>query len=251
MADYDPARALVAADSDALAHALAVRVAQHAQQDAAVHGEARLLLAGGNTPRLLHHHLLATALPWAQTDIFLGDERLVPPDHADSNFRMIRESLLAPLEAAGTPVRTTHRWRTERGADAAAAQYDALLRAMAGPGDAPRFSCILLGMGADGHTASLFPHTAALLERVRLAVSNAVPQLATTRLTVTFPLLYATQSIYLLVTGREKGRVLHEALTGPHEPDRLPVQALFSQPGFEPILCLDAAAAAELGLAPA
>jgi len=166
----------------------------------------RIALAGGSTPRLLYPRLI-DAVDWQRTDVFFGDERAVPPDDAQSNYRMARETLLAP---AHVPDANVFRWRAESAdLDAAARDYERELRARP---TAPRLDLALLGLGPDGHTASLFPGTAALGVEDRLAVANDVPQLGTRRLTLTYPVFREAGEVFFLVTGRDKHAALADVV---------------------------------------
>ncbi|HKA16627.1 MAG TPA: 6-phosphogluconolactonase, partial [Myxococcota bacterium] len=199
---------------------------------------------GGDTPRRMYERLAAdTAVDWPRVEFFWGDERPVPPDHPDSNFRMTRAALLDPL---GVDPRRIHRIEAERPDLAAAARdYEGELARIAGGspgGPPPRLDLVLLGMGADGHTASLFPYTEALSEARRWVVANDVPQHATRRITVTFPLIERARSVIVLVTGESKAAALAEVLEGALEPERLPAQRLRAYASW----VVDAAAASRL-----
>jgi len=183
-------------------------------------------LSGGSTPRTLYSLLASDAyrdrLPWDNIDFFWGDERHVPPDDPDSNYRMAREAMLSKVPV---PAANIHRVKAEEGdAAAVAAQYELGLRTFfqTPDGQFPRFDLVLLGMGPDGHTASLFPGTAALGERQRLVVANRVEKLDTYRITLTLPVLNNAACVMFLVTGEDKAQVLKEVLEG--EPDRYPSQ---------------------------
>jgi len=185
-----------------------------------------IALAGGDTPRRTYERLAADAsVDWPRVEFFWGDERAVPPDHPDSNFRMADRALLRPL---GIDPRRIHRMAAERDDLAAAARdYEAELAKVCGePGGPPRLDLVLLGMGADGHTASLFPRTSALSESRRWVVANEVPQLATRRLTITFPLIEHARSVIVLVAGESKAPALAQVLQGPPDRERLPSQRL-------------------------
>jgi 6-phosphogluconolactonase len=150
----------------------------------------------------------------------------VPPDHTDSNYRMTREALLdqVPLRS-----RQIHRMEGELEPEVAADRYESELRdsfRLEGA-QSPRFDLIALGMGSDGHTASLFPHTAALHEMTRLVAANRVPQLDTWRITLTWPVINHASSVFFLVAGAEKAAILKEVLTGPRDPERLPSQLIW------------------------
>lgn len=203
-------------------------------------------LAGGSTPRKLYSLLSSdqyrAALDWSKVSFFFGDERNVPPDSPQSNFRMASKSLFEPL--AIDPGRI-HRWRTELASpDAAANDYDGTLRryfADEGRG----LDLVLLGLGPDGHTASLFPQTHALRERERFAVAIWVDKLVDHRLTVTFPVINNAANVLFLVSGAEKAPAVVRVLEGELRPDEFPAQLVIPENGVLYWL-LDAAAAAQL-----
>lgn len=159
-------------------------------------------LAGGRTPAALYRRLAAVPYPWARTDLFFGDERCVPPSHPDSNYRMAAETLLSHVPARAHPM---------PGATCDAAGYEAELRAFFGE-TLPELDLVLLGLGADGHTASLFPGDATLGERERLVVRVDRPDHA--RLTLTLPVLSAARAVLFLVAGGEKAGALTALLAG-------------------------------------
>ena len=176
-----------------------------------------VVLAGGATPRGLYSLLaeerdFRAGVPWEKVHFFFGDERHVPPDHPESNFRMVNEVLLSKVDV---PADHVHRIRGEEAdASKAAGEYEEVLRSFfrSKPGEIPELDFILLGMGADGHTASLFPGTEALKERKRLVAANWVPRLNAYRLTMTLPLLNSARCILFLVTGEEKAETLRKVL---------------------------------------
>jgi 6-phosphogluconolactonase len=199
-------------DADAIAAVARTAWERRAAAAVAARGAFRVLLSGGSTPRRLFRLLAAVpsgGLPWDRTWLFWGDERSVGPDHPDSNYRMTREAL---LDTVGPPAGQVHRLEGERDdLDAAARDYQRLVAGAWGvspEGPPPAFDLVLLGLGTDAHTASLFPHTAALAERQRWFVANDVPQLATRRLTATYPLLDAAREILFLVSGADKAEAL-------------------------------------------
>ena len=222
----------------------------------AVGREGRFLVAlsGGSTPRGLYRRLASTEFrercDWSRVEFFWGDERSVPPDHPESNFRMANECLLDPL---GIAVGQIHRMEAEQAdLDAAAARYQHEIADVCGvddDGTPPALDLVLLGMGDDGHTASLFPHTAALAEEKRWVVANRVPQLSTDRLTMTAPLINRAKRIVPLVCGADKAGRLGEVLTGPLDAERLPSQMIWPVAGSIYWLVDDAAAAALPGRA--
>ncbi len=192
------------------------RAAEFAIHD---HGRFTVALSGGNTPRVVYS-LLASEykdkIPWSKSLIFFGDERSVPPSHPDSNFRMANESLLSKISI---PSENVHRVRTELGPEAAAQDYEKLLRqtfSLSG-GELPRFDLILLGLGDDGHTASLFPGTTALEEKSLLVTANWVEKLHTFRITLTYPVLNHAAEVVFLVSGAAKAEVLKDVLNSPEK----------------------------------
>lgn len=214
-------------------------------------GSFRVALSGGSTPRRLYE-LLAEApwreqVDWSRVDFCWGDERTVPPDHPDSNYGAAAAALLRPI---GAPAERVHRIKGEMAdSEQAAREYQeelARLFGVAPGGPPPALDLILLGMGADGHTASLFPYSQALAERRRWVVSHYVARLGAPRITLTAPVLNRAREIRLLVTGPDKAAALHEALEGPREPERLPVQLVAPEAG-RVVWLVDRAAASKLG----
>ena len=233
---------VVAADLEGLARLAFDRPRVIAAEALAARGRFRIALAGGSTPRALYAHLAAARdLDWTRVDVFFGDERSVGPDDAQSNFRMARETLLSP---AGVPPENVHRLRGEDpDLDKAARDYEA---ALGGP-TAPPFDLVLLGMGGDGHTASLFPGTKALDESRRLCVANDVPQLGTRRLTLTYPVLSSARDLIFLVAGADKADTLANVLGPTREPRRWPSQVLLRRAEPRPALLFsDRAATSKL-----
>lgn len=210
-------------------------------------GRAVVALSGGTTPRALYT-LLATEpyrvrVPWEHVHVFWGDERTVPPDSPDSNFKMASDALLSHVPIPATNI---HRLQGEGPPVEAAALYEAEIRGFfARPEGIPVFDLIHLGMGDDGHTASLFPHTPALTEAARVVAENPVEKLATTRLTFTYPLLNAASHVVFLVSGENKKAMLQKVLEGPYTPEEHPAEGV--QPASGTLLWLvDKAAAATL-----
>jgi 6-phosphogluconolactonase len=206
---------IVCADIDDLAGRAAAEWARSAAEAIARAGRFAVALSGGNTPRALYTKLAGepfrSRIAWDRIHFFWGDERSVPADHADSNYRMTYETLLARVPV---PPANIHRIETERGAAEAAAAYEAALRDFFAlwPGVFPRFDLILLGLGEEGHTASLFPGSAALAERERLVTAVYVEKLKTDRITLTLPVLNSAAEIAFLVSGRSKAEVVKQAL---------------------------------------
>ena len=237
-------------DLESLYRTAAVRFARLVRQAVDQKGEFSVALAGGSTPCGLYALLaddaeLHAALPWAQMHFFWGDERHVPPDHPDSNYRMVWDALLSKVPV---PPENVHRIRAEGlNADAAARDYERVLRDffhLSGSGF-PRFDLAFLGLGADGHTASLFPGTPALEGRRRLVVANRVERLGSYRITLTVPVFNNAACVAFLVAGKGKARVLRDVLHGPHEPRRLPAQLITPIQG-RLVWMVDADAAQEL-----
>jgi 6-phosphogluconolactonase len=234
-----------------LFHAAAEEFIRAASEAVEKRGRFAVALAGGSTPKSLYALLAANAsssLPWSQMFFFFGDERHVPPDHPDSNYRMANESLFSK---APIPPGNVFRMPTENpDADAVAAAYEQTLRNFfsAKPGEFPSFDLILLGMGPDGHTASLFPETAALEERSRLVVANWVEKLKTSRITLTLPVLNAARCVTFLVSGTDKAPALHQVLEGDGPGEKYPSKLVQPERG-KLIWFVDRAAASELSSA--
>jgi 6-phosphogluconolactonase len=222
----------IAADLAGLAHAAAGRVAILATAAIAARGRFRLALAGGSTPRAIYQQLATwPGLDWTRIECFFGDERTVPPEDAQSNFRMARETL---LDVAQVPASNVHRLPGEASdLDAAARAYEATLRRGA---RAPWLDLALLGLGGDGHTASLFPETTVLDERQRLCAPVEVPQLTTRRLTLTPPVFEGARDLLFLIAGADKAARLHDVLFGPERPRTWPAQPLLRRVRPRPAL---------------
>lgn len=197
----------VFSDYDALAEAAATHIVEVANRAIAARGQFALALSGGSTPRptyrLLAHDRFASQVDWAQVHIFWSDERCVPPDHPDSNYRMAWRIFLCTLPI---PEANLHRMAGERDPREAAARYGVALQQVLG--DALRFDLILLGMGEDGHTASLFPDTPALQVGDRPTTAVYVPAFDRWRLTLTFPAINAARAVSFLVQGASKAPAL-------------------------------------------
>jgi 6-phosphogluconolactonase len=178
-------------------------------------------------------------IDWSSVYIFFGDERSVPPHHEDSNLKMASEVLLDHV-----PVANVHRIQGELPPEEAAEAYEEELRKFFQTEDVPRFDLILLGIGADGHTASLFPWTAALEVHDRWVVANPVPRLGTTRITLTLPVINAARAVIFLVAGEDKAEALREILEGDADPHAYPAKLI--QPPGEPEWMLDQSAASLL-----
>ena len=200
-----------------LFEAAAEEVVRAAKEAVTQRGRFTIALSGGSTPKNLFNLLATnarTVLPWDRMFFFWGDERHVPPTDPDSNYRMAEETMLSKIPvAAGNVFRIA---AENPDAAAAAEAYEQTLRKFfqLGPGQVPIFDLILLGMGPDGHTASLFPGSAGLQEKSRLVIANWVDKLKTSRLTLTLPVLNAARCVAFLVSGTDKAPALHAVLEG-------------------------------------
>ena len=227
-----PPGVTVLADPAAVALRAAQEMVRLAQRCVSERGSFIVALSGGTTPKAMFELLaqdedLHAGMPWWQTHFFWGDERHVPPDSEESNYHMAAQSMLTH---SPTPPENIHRVYAEL-ADAAEAarQYEqeiiTTFTKLVRPRDpSPAFDLLLLGMGADGHTASLFPGTQALQESSRIFVENRVDKLDTTRLTITPPMIQAAEYVMLLVAGKDKADVLGKVLRGEYDPNVHPVQ---------------------------
>jgi 6-phosphogluconolactonase len=212
-----------------LFEAAAQEIVSSASQAVTERGRFTIALSGGSTPRSLYSLLAAnarTVLPWAQMFFFWGDERHVPPTDPESNFHMANEAMLAVIPVAASNIFRVPAENPD--ANAAAQAYEQTLQKFfqLQPGEFPHFDLILLGLGPDGHTVSLFPETAALQEKSRLVVANWVEKFKTSRITFTLPVLNAARSVVFLVSGTEKAPTLHavledKAATGERYPAKL------------------------------
>jgi 6-phosphogluconolactonase len=223
-----PRRSILVYDNpEQLAEAAALQFINSAQAAISLQGRFSVAVAGGNTPKRVYELLASERyrgrIEWSSVHIFFGDERCVPPDHPDSNYRMVKESLLTHVPI---PTVNVHRMRGEDDPTLSARLYEEELRAFFEAGAWPCFDLVLLGMGEDGHTASLFPGTAALREKKAWVVANWVEQLKTFRLTLTAAAICSAAYIVFLVTGEAKARRLHEVLSGPRDAERLPAQLI-------------------------
>jgi 6-phosphogluconolactonase len=247
-ADGFERRVVVASDAAALAVAAAGHLRRGIAEAIAARDVCWIALAGGRTPRAVYERLAADGAPaidWTRVHVAFGDERLVPPDHTDSNYAMARAALFARVPIPATQI---HRVDGERrdAAGAAAAYAAALGRAFAiAPGAWPVFDVVLLGVGPDGHTASLFPHTAALDVRDRVAAAAVAPAPPTARVTLTYPVLNAARTVILLVSGEDKAVAVARAFDDAVPVAECPVRGLRPADGSL-TWHLDAAAASKL-----
>jgi 6-phosphogluconolactonase len=237
-------------DTEALARRAAQYFVEMAGEAAEAQGRARIAISGGSTPKAVFEALADPSqpwrlrMPWQKLDLFWVDERCVPPDNSESNYRMTREALLDHVPLKPEQI---HRIEGELEPEAAALRYESELRSSFRLEEtgSPRFDLVALGMGGDGHTASLFPNTEVLHEFGRLVAPNHVPQKDAWRITLTWPVINYARSVFFLVSGQEKAATLKEVLTGPHDPERYPSQLIWPSSGILTLI-LDKAAAALL-----
>jgi len=231
-------------DIDTLSHDAAQHIVRIANESIATYGRFTMALSGGTTPRktyeLLGSEPYSRQINWTLVHIFWGDERSVPPESPDSNYRMAHEILLSKIPIPAVQV---HRMlANEPNRDAASQEYVEEMQRVFATDDIPSFDLIQLGMGPEGHTASLFPHQEALHEERRLVMPVSVPKPPPDRLTFTPPLLNAARNLLFLVTGSDKADALHAVLEGPYQPDEYPAQ-IVRPPIGEVVWMVDTAAA--------
>jgi len=238
---------VVLTDTAALAEEAARRFVARSVESVATRGRFRVALSGGTTPRRVFE-LLATSpfqqrVGWSKVDVFWGDERYVPSDDCESNYRMAAEALLNHIATPGVRV---YRVPTEIAhATSAAERYEADVRSCFGePASVPRFDLIYLGIGPDGHTASLFPHSPLLRENNRLVAADHVSKLNMWRISMTPNLLNQGHTVAFLVEGDAKAEVLRQIIAGPHDPELLPAQVI--APEGELLWLTDRAAARQV-----
>lgn len=219
------------ADGDALALAGAEFFVQTAVIAIGARGKFTVALSGGSTPRKLHQLLTREPyvgqVDWTKVHVYWGDERTVPPDDEESNYNMARETL---LDHVPIPEDQIYRMRGEIDPETAATEYGRLIKANFDPPQS-RFDLILLGMGDDGHTASLFPHTAALDEVKHRCVANFVPKLDTWRITLTVPVINSAANVVFLVSGAKKAESLKAVIEGDYQPQIYPSQLINPEDG--------------------
>jgi 6-phosphogluconolactonase len=228
--------------SEELSATAAREFAARAEEAIEERGRFAVVLAGGSTPETMYGILARDytgRIDWSKIYVFFGDERSVPPHHEDSNLKMASEVLLDHV-----PVANVHRIRGELSPEEAAEAYEEELRTFFQSEYVPRFDLILLGIGADGHTASLFPWTPALEVHDRWVVANPVPRLGTTRITLTVPVINTALAVYFLVEGEDKAEALREVLEGDADPRAYPAKLV--QPPGGPEWMVDQSAASLL-----
>ena len=218
-------------DAPAVARRAAERFVEAAAAAVKDKGSFRVVLAGGSTPKTLYSLLvdgqgLRAQVPWDKMHLFFGDERHVGPEHPDSNFRMATEVMISksPLK----PEQISRIKGELSDAEEAAQEYEQTIRSQfnLAYGEFPRFDLVLLGMGSEGHTASLFPGTKALRETSRIAVHNWVGKFLSDRITLTAPAINNSAEVIFMVTGADKALALTAVLERVYEPDQLPAQLI-------------------------
>jgi 6-phosphogluconolactonase len=221
----------ILADGAVIAKQAADELIRIADASVKEHGRFTIALAGGSTPKALYHLLvddqtLRSRVPWDKMGVFFGDERPVGPGHPDSNFQMATDALLskAPIKADQVKRIKGEYADTEK----AAQEYEQEIRSyfQLKRGEFPRFDLILLGMGNEGHTLSLFPGTKALQETKRIVTRNWVGKLFTERITLTAPATNNAAEVIFMITGSDKASALKAVLEGPREPEQLPAQLI-------------------------
>ncbi|HEX6557369.1 MAG TPA: 6-phosphogluconolactonase [Ktedonobacteraceae bacterium] len=234
-------------DINSLSHEAARFIVRLANEATVTRGRFSIALSGGSTPKALFG-LIATEpylgqINWPSVEIFWADERCVPPDDAESNYAMAKEVLLSKIPIQP---RQIHRMPAEKAdLDAAAQEYTLEMQRVFVTNGIPVFDLIQLGMGPEGHTASLFPHQPSLHEQQRLVMPVSVPKPPPLRLTFTPPILNAPRHVLFLVTGSEKADAVQAVLEGPYQPDEYPAQIVRPTNG-EVTWMLDTAAAGKL-----
>jgi len=239
------AEIVVVSDEEALAHAAAMRLTVLARQAVDSRGRASVVLSGGSTPRrlfaLLAEEPYRSQIPWDQTYLFWADERCVPPEDAGSNYRLAKQLLISQVPI---PPDNVHRMLGELEPEAAARAYERELQDFfCGP--RPRFDLVLLGLGEDGHTASLFPDSPLLAEKEHLVAPTTASyqDRPAERITLTLPAINTARQVLFLVAGSAKAGIVKSVLKGPGS--RFPAQGIRPTAGSLGWL-LDAAAAAQL-----
>ena len=214
-------------DAESVARAAAARIAELARASIEARGLFTIALSGGNTPRSVYGLLAGQdfreGIDWPNVHVFFGDERMVPPDHGESNYRMANEALFARVPL---PPANVHRIDGVGDAAANASAYESEMRGLFGETEWPRLDHVLLGMGDDGHTASLFPGTEVLNESRLWVAPNWVEKLRAWRVTLTAPAINAARFVTFLVNGAAKAARLREVLKGERDPARLPSQLI-------------------------
>jgi len=238
-------KVLVLDTPEQVAHAAAKRFVDCSVESIRGHGSFAVALAGGSTPRSTYE-LLATdefksLVDWSRVHLFFGDERMVPPDSDDSNYRMVNDALISRV---AIPAANVHPIVSDTTPQKSAESYEAELEKFFGKVEWPRFDLILLGMGVDGHTASLFPGSSTLLEQSRQVVATRHPQTGQDRVTLSLPAINHSARVMFVVTGKEKAATLARVMRSDAADDELPAQKIRPVNGILEWLVDRAAAAA-------
>lgn len=250
MSGHVEIQALVSETPAAVARRAAELIVEHIGAAVRARGVARIAVSGGSTPRAVFdlladpHQAFFQQMPWTQMQLFWVDERCVPPTNEESNFGMTWAAMVSkvPLPAANV-----HRMEGELDPQEAASRYESEIRntfRLEGA-ETPTFDLILLGLGQDGHTASLFPHTTGLHETARICMANHVPQKYVWRLTLTWPVIIHGREVAFLIEGDAKAEMVRRVFAGPYDPETYPAQLIRPANGRLTLL-LDAAAASQL-----
>ena len=237
----------VSASTAEVTRAAAELFVQSAAEAVRLRGVARIAVSGGSTPKATFELLAAEyadKVPWDKLQLFWVDERCVPPDDPESNYGMTRAALLSKVSL---PAANVHRMEGELDPEEAASRYESEIRntfKLEGA-QTPTFDLILLGLGPDGHTASLFPHTEGLNEMARICIANHVPQKDTWRMTLTWPVITQGRAVAFLIEGAEKAEIVRTVFADAYDPETYPAQLIRPASG-KLLLLLDAAAATGL-----
>ncbi len=234
-------------DLDTISQQAAAYIARIARESIVTRGRFTIALSGGNTPGKLYGLLASepynSQIDWELVDIFWSDERCVPPDDPESNYFMAHEVLLSRISI---PVAQVHRMPADQfNRDAASLTYTWEMQRVFSTNGIPDFDLLQLGMGPEGHTASLFPHQPSLYERERLVMPVTVPKPPPDRLTFTPPILNAARNVLFLATGADKADALHAVIEGPFNPDEYPAQ-IVRPPNGEVTWMVDSAIAQKI-----
>ena len=234
-------------DTNTLSHEAAQYIVRLANEAIVSHGRFSIALSGGSTPRVLYGLLgdepYRSQIAWSQVEIFWSDERCVPPDSSDSNYQLAQEVLLSKVPIPASQIHRMPADKSDR--DAASLEYTQEMQRVFGTDRIPSFDLLQLGMGPEGHTASLFPHQSSLQEQQRLVMPVNVPKPPPPRLTFTPPLLNAAKHVLFLVTGADKAEAVQAVLEGGYQPEEYPAQ-IVRPPHGDVTWMLDTAAAGKL-----
>ncbi len=234
-------------DLDTISQQAAAYIVRIARESVVTRGRFTIALSGGSTPRKLYGLLASepynSQIDWQLVDIFWSDERCVPPDDPESNYFMAHEVLLSRISI---PVAQVHRMPADQlNRDAASLSYTQEMQRVFSTNGIPDFDLLQLGLGPEGHTASLFPHQPSLHERERLVMPVTVPKPPPDRLTFTPPILNAARNVLFLATGADKADALHAVIEGPFNPDEYPAQ-IVRPPNGEVTWMVDSAIAQKI-----